>query len=656
MKKIIYRYLVSIIYITCITTSNFLVAEEIIPNEQTVPSEPQDITTETPITTEVIPIAIDTNSWTLENPWEDSPMIENLPNQWEQWNTVEDIPLETWSVSWEYIPFSWNVIEFSSIPDTEIIDDSLSAWSMKESLSDSLALESNAETVYITDSSDLLQYLSKDIIPKPAYNKVDMVQDFVFSSHDAMIQAFIAKHTTIRTRDDTEIAFWKFSITQGSKQLIKKVEVIDSAGNVIVKDQELEWFSFGVDGQHLLFSKPVQITMATLLEDGSAVDISVKHEWDINFNEQWLTTDPNATCDENWETNLPSNKVLVQDNKITFYTCGASIFSVSYSWGPNFANFADASIAPGYIDKSVNFAVGSSFPAGSIIKDVNLTLDFRPIDRENPTGCASSSNCNGSCFPNEKYFRLTSPSWTQANIITNGTYNATTNPWALSTPASNCPRVNLIFDDEASNGLWGNYNRPALSSWKPASLLSIFDNQSPFGNWTLRMWDTGNLDGVILFGFTVTIDVYNAPLCIFSPNQTVIPNFQVKNVDQERSYQFDDFQVQDPIGSNSGYYTTLQMSNLNGPNSQIIPNTQIQWKADPVTLITGTANSSVVLWSTMWTYHLATATDTFIKRDTAPNSNRTWTYGSKLWLKVNIPAYTRPGSYTGSITYTLYEN
>ena len=49
---------------------------------------------------------------------------------------------------------------------------------------------------------------------------------------------------------------------------------------------------------------------------------------------------------------------------------------MSYIGGASFANFADASISPGYVDKVVNFAVGTSFPAGSIIKDVNVTLDF----------------------------------------------------------------------------------------------------------------------------------------------------------------------------------------------------------------------------------------------------------------------------------------
>jgi hypothetical protein len=65
------------------------------------------------------------------------------------------------------------------------------------------------------------------------------------------------------------------------------------------------------------------------------------------------------------------------------------------------------------------------------------------------------------------------------------------------------------------------------------------------------MGDTTNADGVILFGFTITIETYDLPLCIFSPNQPTIPQFQVKNTTQTYEYQFDNRTVQDPKGSNS---------------------------------------------------------------------------------------------------------
>jgi hypothetical protein len=55
-------------------------------------------------------------------------------------------------------------------------------------------------------------------------------------------------------------------------------------------------------------------------------------------------------------------------------------------------------------------------------------------------------------------------------------------------------------------------------------------------------------------------------------------------------------------------------------------------------------------------YQVANTTTTFIKRDTAANSNVKGQYGSKLWIRVDVPSYHPIGSYTGTITYTLYEN
>jgi hypothetical protein len=37
-------------------------------------------------------------------------------------------------------------------------------------------------------------------------------------------------------------------------------------------------------------------------------------------------------------------------------------------------------------------------------------------------------------------------------------------------------------------------------------------------------------------------------------------------------------------------------------------------------------------------------------------TNILWTYGSKVRLRINIPAYQAIGTYSWNITYTLYEN
>lgn len=64
----------------------------------------------------------------------------------------------------------------------------------------------------------------------------------------------------------------------------------------------------------------------------------------------------------------------------------------------------------------------------------------------------------------------------------------------------------------------------------------------------------------------------------------------------------------------------------------------------------------MVIATGMQTYGLTNTVSTYIKRDTGANSGLTGQYGSSLWIRVNVPAYQTPGTYTSTITYTLYEN
>ena len=46
---------------------------------------------------------------------------------------------------------------------------------------------------------------------------------------------------------------------------------------------------------------------------------------------------------------------------------------------------------------------------------------------------------------------------------------------------------------------------------------------------------------------------------------------------------------------------------------------------------------------------------TFIKRDSAANSNKIGKYAVWPWLQITIPAFLTPDDYQGTITYTLYD-
>lgn len=129
-----------------------------------------------------------------------------------------------------------------------------------------------------------------------------------------------------------------------------------------------------------------------------------------------------------------------------------------------------------------------------------------------------------------------------------------------------------------------------------------------------------------------------------------------QNSNQIIEYQFDYFKVNDGKWSNTWYYTTVSISALTGTYGNTISNSAIERKADPITTLSGSTNTWVLLWTWMNTYHPATNVDTFIYRNNWINNGLQWVYWSKLRIKITIPAYTRIGVYTGTLTYTLYEN
>jgi len=120
------------------------------------------------------------------------------------------------------------------------------------------------------------------------------------------------------------------------------------------------------------------------------------------------------------------------------------------------------------------------------------------------------------------------------------------------------------------------------------------------------------------------------------------------------------FWLDDLIGSNSGYYTTISLTNLSGQNtSAFIPNTNVEIKVDSASAIleTWSANSSVVVGSgaEFTSYRVFDTIFTFINRPVGANNGLLGKYKTFPWLRVTIPAYQAIDSYKGIITYTLYD-
>lgn len=249
-----------------------------------------------------------------------------------------------------------------------------------------------------------------------------------------------------------------------------------------------EVFEFGLPGEHLLFSEPVTLSYAVPYPEGSRVEILVQHAGDVSAWVVWLATDNSTTCTSEWSATKWGNITEVIWGKVTFFTCGASTFNLIYTWWASAPNFVDNSTK----DYTWTVLTWVDFSTWSILSDVDILIDFRPIDNESPTWPRWTTNC----YPNEKSFLLIHPDGTQVQLANAGTYTS---------PNTNCPQAQILYDQSAASGIvWWAWNLTGQSR-QPIGNLSTLNGKSPFGTWTLRMGDNTNADGVILFWYDLIL-------------------------------------------------------------------------------------------------------------------------------------------------------
>lgn len=111
------------------------------------------------------------------------------------------------------------------------------------------------------------------------------------------------------------------------------------------------------------------------------MSVGVKHGNETVFGTGGLSVDPDTLC-VNGEATIPGSEARVQNGQVVFWTCGASTFSLTYTGGASAAYFVDN----GFQDFSLSFATGVQFPTGTTISDVNVAINWMPVDNEVPTG------------------------------------------------------------------------------------------------------------------------------------------------------------------------------------------------------------------------------------------------------------------------------
>ena len=273
------------------------------------------------------------------------------------------------------------------------------------------------------------------------------------------------------------------SITQENNRIISPVYSISEE-----KEPLQEIFEFGIPGEHLLFSEPVALSYAVPFPEWSRVEILVQHAGDPSAWVVWLATDNSTTCTPDWSTTKWGNLTEVIWGKVTFFTCGASTFNIIYTWWASAPNFVDN----GTKDYTGLVLTWVDFPTWSVLRDVDILVNFRPIDNESPTWPWWVSNC----YPNEKSFLLIHPDGTTVALANAGTY---------TTPNTNCPQAQILYDQSAASGIIAWAWNLAWDSRQPVGNLNTLNGKSPFWVWTLRMGDSTNADWVVLFWFNLTL-------------------------------------------------------------------------------------------------------------------------------------------------------
>jgi len=116
------------------------------------------------------------------------------------------------------------------------------------------------------------------------------------------------------------------------------------------------------------------------------------------------------------------------------------------------------------------------------------------------------------------------------------------------------------------------------------------------------------------------------------------------------------FWIMDHLGSNSGYYTTLQLSgDLYSANATIPAIHVLRKSLGTIHRLAWVTNPNIVFDALSSWYQSLDSARTFIYRDSWPNGWIVWYYAANIGLKINIPPDQPPGTYIGTLLFTLME-
>jgi hypothetical protein len=136
--------------------------------------------------------------------------------------------------------------------------------------------------------------------------------------------------------DTMKIWLWSIDAAKKLKAKAKYEKKMKSRGNKRkgLAEATIEGFEFGLSGSHLIFSKPVMLEIdASHMSDGNVVDLMTMHAGDTDFHTGGLSLSANTLCSSDGSASIPGSEAIVKGGKVTFYTCGASLFTMNPTGG-----------------------------------------------------------------------------------------------------------------------------------------------------------------------------------------------------------------------------------------------------------------------------------------------------------------------------------
>lgn len=166
----------------------------------------------------------------------------------------------------------------------------------------------------------------------------------------------------------------------------------------------------------------------------------------------------------------------------------------------------------------------------------------------------------------------------------------------------------------------------------------------------------------------VTVTIEWGDICIWSPETFDFGTFEMSATARTVTWQFGiswEWYVDDQKGADTGYYTTVQVSDMTDPlTSNVIDASNVSMQSNWTSagndawenVLAGQTSPRVYTNSPLLTAFVAINNPVeFINRDDDPNSWIVGKYYDLPYLQLVIPPYTPVGTYQGTITYTLYE-